>query len=77
MSAGTGRSVLLVEDDALLGDLTAEVMRACGAGRVRLATSVGDALEAIDDADYDVVVIDLTLPDGSPEPLARRAEDRG
>jgi two-component system response regulator RegA len=60
------RRLLLVEDDratytALRGILTLR------GWDVRVATSVRDGLDAVQDGPYDALVLDLILPDGNGE----------
>jgi two-component system, OmpR family, response regulator len=55
--------VLLVEDNDMIGDAVAEQITADG-NRVVWVKNVAAALEAIGDRPFDVVVLDLRLPDG-------------
>ena len=72
-----GATVLLVEDDEALGDVTAALLMAHGA-RVLRATEVGAALRLLDDgAEADVVLSDVVMPgpmDGVA--LARRLREQ-
>lgn len=58
-------SVLLVEDEPADAELIAEILR--GPGRLTVditcVNRLSDALEALDDGDFDAVLLDLSLPD--------------
>jgi PAS domain S-box-containing protein len=70
-----GLRVLLAEDDAATVETAAKVLR--GRGHVvRTATSLSRALEAASD-EFDVVVSDLDLGDGSGLELMRQVRSRG
>lgn len=58
-------SILLVEDDESAGNLLVQTLRRTdfGASELRVATSLSAALQAIEVAVPDAVVLDLTLPD--------------
>jgi signal transduction histidine kinase/CheY-like chemotaxis protein len=57
-----GATVLLVEDDESLADVTAELLRAHG-GRVLRAAHAGEALQLLDSgAPADVVLTDVVMP---------------
>lgn len=70
------RLILLVDDDEDLGLVLEEVMSGEG-WRVSRATSMRDALLAIDDEEPSLVLLDWHIPDGDPEELARLLGDRG
>ena len=55
--------VLLVEDDARLGQLLVTLLQR-SSYEVRLAPTLARAREALDEAPPDLIVLDLTLPDG-------------
>jgi CheY-like chemotaxis protein len=67
--------VLLAEDDAATVETVAKVLRRQG-HVVRMATSLRGALEAASD-EYDVVVSDIDLGDGSGLELMRRVRSQG
>lgn len=54
----------MVEDDPQLSDLMAETLEASGM-RVTVSTTVADALEVWSARRFDVVLLDIGLPDGS------------
>lgn len=60
---GSGRRILLVEDERLIASLLEESLRAQGFGVVT-ASSAADALARIDDFDPDAALIDIALGDG-------------
>lgn len=66
-------SVLLVDDDALIRMSTAQMLQELG-HRVRDVTLAGDALAILrGDAEIDVLVVDLTLPDMNGVEMVRQA----
>jgi DNA-binding response OmpR family regulator len=67
--------ILVVEDAPDTSQLISGALRAAG-HRVRCAGSIGDALEAISSTPPEVVVLDLTLPDGDGLDLCRNIRDR-
>ena len=69
-----GVQILLVEDDADLLDALTEHLRGVGASVVA-AASVKAALSALADAQFDLLVSDLGLPDGSGHEVAIAARD--
>jgi PAS domain S-box-containing protein len=58
----TGRSVLVIDDQASVRDFFVAVLQRCGAD-VRAAASVRVAIQAIEEAAPDVVVCDIAMPD--------------
>ena len=71
-----GIDVLVVDDAPEFVELAAVVLAQAG-HRVRRASSVAEALEAIDHSMPDLVVLDLTLPDGDGLDLCRTVRERG
>ena len=65
-----GIDVLVVDDAPEFVELAAVVLTHAG-HRVRRAGSVAEALEALDHSMPDLVVLDLTLPDGDGLDLCR------
>ncbi|ACI52937.1 response regulator receiver protein [Gluconacetobacter diazotrophicus PA1 5] len=70
------RHVLLVEDESAIADLVRTALEASGL-RVTPCADVQSALRELDRGAFDLAILDLTLPDGSPDPLARRLADAG
>jgi PAS domain S-box-containing protein len=66
-----GVAVLVVEDEAETRDLVATVLTACGA-RVTTAVSADEALREVGRARPDVVVSDISMPNGDGYELIRR-----
>ncbi|HBA88100.1 MAG TPA: sigma-54-dependent Fis family transcriptional regulator [Geobacter sp.] len=56
--------ILMVEDDHLLGDLIRESLEEAGY-RVRLARTGAEALEAVSEESFDLVLQDIQLPDAN------------
>ncbi|GEP59569.1 response regulator [Reyranella soli] len=72
----SGKSVLIVEDEFLIGlMLTKEIERA-GGTTIGPATSVADALKEIETRVIDLVILDAKLVDGSGADLAVCIEER-
>ncbi|MEX1106331.1 MAG: response regulator transcription factor, partial [Ilumatobacteraceae bacterium] len=67
--------ILVVEDAPDTAELITGVLRGAG-HRVRCAASIGEALEAIAAAPPELVILDLTLPDGDGLDLCRTIRDR-
>jgi len=70
------RNILVVEDDADLRDEMAELFLRLGA-TVERAGTVAAAEAAIATARFDVLVSDLSLPDGTGYEVARMARSAG
>ncbi len=61
----TSLKVLLVEDNAMNSELVQDLLEAAGHG-VKVATNAASCREAFEsDALYDVVLMDIMLPDGN------------
>jgi DNA-binding NtrC family response regulator len=67
--------VLVVEDDDDERELLAMLLQRQGMG-VRMAASVGDALDALECRRFDVVLADYNLPDGTGTEMLREAKRR-
>ena len=68
--------VLVVEDHELLSRYLCETIRARGHD-VDCATTRDEAVANLKQRDYDIVVCDLILPDGTGHDVASLAEARG
>jgi DNA-binding response OmpR family regulator len=68
--------LLIVEDDPEIADLLARTLRRVGWASDR-AQTVRGALEAIAITEYDLVILDLGLPDGDGLEVCRRARAAG
>jgi DNA-binding response OmpR family regulator len=71
-----GIDVLVVDDAPEFAELAAVVLAQAG-HRVRRAGSVAEAVAALDDAMPDLVVLDLTLPDGDGLDVCQTVRERG
>ncbi len=67
--------LLVVEDDIALGQILVRGLSEEGYA-VDLETTSAGASHAVDHADYDLVILDLGLPDGDGVTLCRRLRDR-
>jgi PAS domain S-box-containing protein len=70
-----GVRVLLVEDHRDTAELLRAVLGGQGAG-VRVAASLAEALATLDEADFDVLVSDIGMPDGNGYELMARLRER-
>ncbi|WP_106262907.1 response regulator transcription factor [Donghicola tyrosinivorans] len=68
--------VLLIEDDNVLGGAVADQIRADGHGVDRAARLV-EAQEALDAQPFDLILLDLMLPDGRGIPFLKALRARG
>jgi DNA-binding response OmpR family regulator len=67
--------VLVVEDSPEYLQIVTAVLKQSG-HRVRAATSISDALESMSSVPPDLVILDLTLPDGDGLDLCRTIRER-
>jgi DNA-binding response OmpR family regulator len=68
--------VLIVEDEPELAAVIARVLDRCGFA-VDVAATAADGRRLQEARDYDVLVLDRKLPDGSGDDLCRRVADSG
>jgi DNA-binding response OmpR family regulator len=68
--------VLIVEDEPELAAVIVRVLDRCGFA-VDMAATLGDGLRLQGARDYDVLVLDRALPDGSGDELCRRVIESG
>jgi DNA-binding response OmpR family regulator len=59
------RNILLVEDNKEIQEVNKNMLRQCGDYSVRLAKNLAEARERLTEAEPDIVVLDIMLPDGS------------
>jgi DNA-binding response OmpR family regulator len=71
------KTVLVVEDDALIAFDTVEELLNAGLEVIGPATSVSTALELLASTDCDVAVLDVNLGDETSAPIARELLSRG
>jgi DNA-binding response OmpR family regulator len=69
-------AILVVEDDAPTGTFLADNLTADGYD-LTVATSLGEALRALEHRHVDLAVVDVGLPDGSGLELVRRVREAG
>lgn len=77
MTSQPGLRVLLVEDEPILADLTAEMMMAAGAASVGMATTLEDAHHRLDDGAYDLLVLDIWIKGRRSVDVAAHAKRTG
>lgn len=75
-TAGVRMRVLLIEDDNVLGGAVADQIRADGHGVDRAARLV-EAQDALDAQPFDLILLDLMLPDGRGIPFLKALRARG
>ncbi len=69
------RECLIVEDQVMFGHLLTEVLSLSALiGRVRLASTVKEALALVNKNTFDLVFLDLLLPDGPPKRILAALE---
>jgi CheY-like chemotaxis protein len=71
-----GKSILIVEDEIIIGMMLANEIAGAGGTSIGPATSVARALQEIETRRVDVVVLDAKLVDGSGADLAACLEQR-
>jgi DNA-binding response OmpR family regulator len=72
----SGKSVLVVEDEFLIGLMLIKEIEREGGTSIGPATSVVDALKEIESRNIDLVILDAKLVDGSGADLAVCLEER-
>ena len=71
-----GKTILIVEDEIIIGMMLANEIACAGGTSIGPATSVAHALQEIETRRVDVVVLDAKLVDGSGADLAACLEQR-
>ena len=71
-----GKSVLIVEDEFIIGLMLKKEIALVGGTSIGPVTSVSDALKEIESQIIHVAVLDAKLVDGTSAELAGRLEDR-
>ncbi|MGA8839144.1 MAG: response regulator, partial [Candidatus Aquilonibacter sp.] len=69
-------TILIVEDEPQIGEVLAEYLRAEGFA-AQVCTTVAEAGAALAGARPDLMLLDVTLPDGSGLDILRDVRDRG
>jgi len=75
VTSGPGGRILVVEDEASISEPFAEALRRAGFEPLLTRTAAG-ALELAQDADPDLVMLDLSLPDGDGRDVCRELRRR-
>jgi two-component system, OmpR family, response regulator RegX3 len=75
VTSGPGGRILVVEDEASISEPFAEALRRAGFEPLLTRTAAG-ALELARDADPDLVMLDLSLPDGDGRDVCRELRRR-
>lgn len=73
----SGVNIFLVEDEAFIAMAIIDTLIEAGASAVEHALSLSEADEKLMDATYDAAILDLRLPDGNTNVLAKRLVDQG
>jgi CheY-like chemotaxis protein len=73
----SGKSVLIVEDEFLIGLMLIKEISGAGGASLGPATSVAEALKEIESRPVDAVILDAKLADGSAADLAACLDARG
>jgi CheY-like chemotaxis protein len=72
-----GLSILIVEDETIIGMMMAAEIGSAGGTPIGPVASVAGALKAVETWPIDVVILDAKLIDGSSAELAAHLEERG
>jgi DNA-binding NtrC family response regulator len=72
----SGKSVLIVEDEFLIGLMLIKEISSAGGTSIGPVTAVADALKEIESRVIDLVILDAKLVDGSGADLAVCLDDR-
>jgi CheY-like chemotaxis protein len=72
----SGKSVLIVEDEFVIGLMLVKEIARAGGNAIGPATSVADALKEIESQIVDLVILDAKLADGSGADLSASLEER-
>src|ERR1700730_18429499 len=73
-----GKSVLIIEDEALIAMSVESCLLDAGAALVKIADSIALAQSALDEGiPFDAAVVDLHLADGNASPLIQVLSERG
>jgi two-component system OmpR family response regulator len=75
MSQSVETRVLIVEDDLRLQECLVDMLGSYGYQHVMVATSLGEAERKIASQSYDVVILDLLLPDSAGVETLRRLKE--
>lgn len=71
------KSVLILEDEGLVGLMLEQVVRDMGAGMIDVFSATTEALAALTEKTYDCAVLDVLVRDGTSMPVADALDQRG
>lgn len=71
------RRILVVDDDPSLRDVLAEQLNLLGEFDVRAAATGGEGMALLEDDHFDVIILDVGLPDIDGRELCRRMREAG
>jgi len=77
MTDPTPRSVLILEDEALVSLMLEDLVREMGARVIDVFAAASDALRAIASRPYDLAVLDVVVRDGMCTSVADALDKRG
>ncbi|GAB6387750.1 response regulator [Stutzerimonas marianensis] len=67
-----GARVLVIEDEALVGMLLEDMLQDIGCQRIELVPRFDEAMQAAEEGDYDLAVLDVNLDGTNSFPIAER-----
>lgn len=73
----SGTRVLIVEDDTIIAMTAEDMLDEIGCKTAAVAATVGEALERLEDTEFDVALLDLNLQDENSLPVAQRLREIG
>lgn len=71
------RCILVVEDEFMIFMAIRKTLQDAGAEVVECARSLSDAFAHLQDNQFDAAILDIRLPDGRPDALARQLQASG
>jgi len=77
MSVAAGLRVLLVEDEALIAMMAEDMLESMGCTAVTLASSVAEAMAALDGGSFDIAMLDVNLNGERSMVIADRIREIG
>ena len=77
MTMTGSRSILIVEDEPLIAMMLEDFLLSLGHEVRATCDSVGEALKAVQNADFDIAILDINLKGESVWPVASALRDKG
>jgi DNA-binding response OmpR family regulator len=71
------KSVLILEDEGLVGLMIEQLVQDMGAGMIDVFSAAKEALAALTEKTYDCAVLDVLVRDGTSMPVADALDERG